>query len=61
MSDLQITININFQMVAVFLILYDIEFVFLICLVMNLNNVNSFELIVFTLFVICIVYSLYYD
>jgi NADH:ubiquinone oxidoreductase subunit 3 (subunit A) len=60
-SDIKITININFQMVAVFLILYDIEFVFLICLSLNLHNVGGVELVTAFLFIISIVYSLYYD
>jgi len=44
-SDVKITININFQMVAIFLILYDIEFVFLICLALNIHNMTYIEYI----------------
>jgi NADH:ubiquinone oxidoreductase subunit 3 (subunit A) len=60
-SDIKITININFQMVAVFLILYDIEFIFLICLALNMNNLTLIEFLIAILFFMSIVYSLYYD
>jgi NADH-quinone oxidoreductase subunit A len=60
-SDVKITININFQMVAVFLILYDIEFIFLICLALGMHNLNWIEFITALIFIMSIVYSLYYD
>ena len=60
-SDINITININFQMIAVFLILYDIEFVYIICLAINLPNMSFIEFATFLFFFMTIIYSLYYD
>lgn len=60
-SDIKITVNINFQMAAIFLILYDVEFVFLICLALNIHNLTFLEFFTVILFILAIVYSLYYD
>nr|YP_010411970.1 NADH dehydrogenase subunit 3 [Tetrahymena rostrata]QBI37939.1 NADH dehydrogenase subunit 3 [Tetrahymena rostrata]URP31130.1 NADH dehydrogenase subunit 3 [Tetrahymena rostrata] len=61
MSELNIQINFNFFMLAVFLILYDIEFTFLFPILFNyyLFTIVEFSLI-FT-FLMLIVASLWYD
>ena len=60
-ANVNIQVNVNFAMICVFLILYDIEFAFLIPFFFNLDHLNGFNFIVFSLFLICIVLSLIYD
>lgn len=48
-------------MIAVFLILYDIEFTFLIPIFFNLNNIFLFEFILMIVFIVLIILSLVYD
>jgi len=61
LSELNIQSNLNFSMICVFLILYDIEFVFLFPLFFNFYYLNFLSLIIFIIFFIFIIYSLYYD
>jgi len=60
-ADINIQINLNFIMICVFLILYDIEFTFLFPFLFNVWFLSYFQLFIFILFVFFIVISLYYD
>jgi len=60
-TDINIQININFSMLCVFLILYDIEFTMLIPIIVNMTFISTISYIVFFLFVTLIVISLVYD
>ena len=60
-SDVNIQINLNFILLCVFLILYDIEFTLLFPILLNFSNVFFFQYFIFLLFVSLILLSLYYD
>lgn len=60
-SDINIQINLNFAMLCVFLILYDIEFVLLFPILFNILNITIYQFIFFLAFVLLIILSLYYD
>ena len=61
LSDINISVNINFLLIGVFLILYDIEFTFLFPFIVNIGIVNIYSFIVFTTFYLLIIISLLYD
>ena len=61
LSELNIQINLNFSMLCVFLILYDIEFTFLFPLLFNFSNIFMLEFFVILFFISLIIFSLYYD
>lgn len=61
LSELNIQINLNFFMLAVFLILYDVEFTFLFPILFNYSIFSSIEFTFTFLFLLFIVASLYYD
>jgi NADH:ubiquinone oxidoreductase subunit 3 (subunit A) len=61
LTDLNIQININFTMLCIFLILYDIEFTLLFPILFNIWNINILQYIFFILFLLLIVASLFYD
>ena len=61
LTDTNIQININFTLLCVFLILYDIEFVFLFPILFNLLSVGFFEILIFFIFIFLILISLFYD
>ena len=61
LSDINIQININFVMLCVFLILYDIEFTLLFPALFNTWGVNILQYIVILWFILLIIVSLYYD
>ena len=60
-SDVNLQINLNFILLCVFLILYDIEFTLLFPIILNFSNIFFFQYVIFLLFVSLIVLSLYYD
>ena len=60
-SDINIQINLNFVMLCIFLILYDIEFTFLFPILFNFLNISLYHFIIYILFIISIIGSLYYD
>ena len=60
-SELNIQINLNFSMMCIFLILYDIEFTLLFPILFNFWNIYILEFTFLILFILLIVYSLYYD
>lgn len=60
-SELNMQINVNFSIVAAFLVLYDVEFVFLFPALFNLGHaslVSHYALVAFVLFILV---SLVYD
>lgn len=61
LDDINIQVNINFLLIGIFLILYDIEFTLLMPFIFNIHLANSFNFLVFTLFFILIILSLLYD
>lgn len=61
LSELNIQINLNFSMMCVFLILYDIEFTLLFPALFNFWNLSYLEFLFFLFFIFLIVLSLYYD
>ena len=60
-SDINLQINLNFVMLCIFLILYDIEFVFLFPILFNYSNILIFQLYIYLIFIYLILLSLYYD
>jgi NADH:ubiquinone oxidoreductase subunit 3 (subunit A) len=61
LSELNIQINLNFSMLCVFLILYDIEFTFLFPVLFTFYNVYFLEILILFIFIYLIILSLYYD
>ena len=61
LSDINIQINVNFTMLCIFLILYDIEFTLLFPILFNVCYVSFIQYMVFICFILLIVVSLYYD
>ena len=61
LSDLNIQINLNFSMLCVFLILYDIEFTFVYPILFNFYNLFILDFFVLFFFILLILLSLYYD
>lgn len=61
LSDLNIQINVNFILMCVFLILYDIEFILLFSFLFNITEIMLFQFLVFIFFILFIVLSLLYD
>jgi len=60
-TNVNIQINLNFAIVCVFLILYDIEFAFLIPFYFNVMQTCYWNFFCFNFFLICIFTSLIYD
>ncbi len=60
-SELNIQINLNFSIICVFLILYDVEFIFLYPLFFNFFFLNITIFYTFLIFFFFILYSLIYD
>ena len=61
LSDINIQININFVMLCIFLILYDIEFTLLFPILLNSGFVGITQYSVFIVFILLILLSLLYD
>lgn len=61
LSELNMQININFSMLCIFLILYDIEFTFLFPILFNMLNISIFEYLFLIIFILFIILSLLYD
>lgn len=60
-NDINIQINLNFSLVCVFLILYDVEFTFLFPLLFNFGYLNLVSGFIFFCFLYFIFLSVYYD
>jgi len=61
LSDINIQINLNFAMLCVFLILYDIEFTLIFPYLFNIWYTNAQQFCCFVVFVNLIISSLFYD
>lgn len=61
LSDTNIVFNLNFSMVCVFLILYDIEFTLLYPFIFNTFNFSFYNFIIILIFIGLIILSLFYD
>jgi NADH:ubiquinone oxidoreductase subunit 3 (subunit A) len=61
LSELNVQINMNFTMLCVFLVLYDIEFTLLFPVLFNFSYVTYTSFFLFLIFIFFIVLSLYYD
>lgn len=61
LSDINIQININFAMLCVFLVLYDVEFTIIFPILFNMWYVCALQLIVLLVFILFVVVSLFYD
>lgn len=59
--DINIQINFNFIILCVFLILYDVEFIFLIPFYTNLINLSMISLVILYVYILLILLSLIYD
>lgn len=60
-SEMNIQININFTLVCIFLILYDVEFLFLYPVFFNMLSITMIQFFILIFFLFMIVLSLYYD
>lgn len=60
-DSLNIQINLNFSLLCVFLILYDLEFVLLIPILFNIHNITIFQFVILFIFFILLIISLVYD
>lgn len=60
-SDINIQINVNFSLVCVFLVLYDVEFIFLFPLLFNSFFAEAAACFVFFAFIFFILISLIFD
>lgn len=61
LSELNIQININFAIICVFLILYDVEFMFIFPALFNISLISIEQLIILSIFIFLIIISLFYD
>lgn len=61
LTDLNIQFNLNFSMLCVFLVLYDVEFIFLYPLLFNYSTLSLIEFILIQVFIFLIFISLLYD
>jgi NADH:ubiquinone oxidoreductase subunit 3 (subunit A) len=60
-SDLNIQINLNFSLVCVFLILYDVEFTFLYPALFNFYSIDNLGFYIFLMFISFLLLALIYD
>ena len=61
LSDINIQININFTMLCIFLILYDIEFTLIFPILFNTQCIYFVQFLTILLFIFLIIISLFYD
>lgn len=61
LDDIDLSIDIKFILVGVFLILYDVEFSFLFPFLFNIKFISYFSYLVFSLFIYLIILALFYD
>ena len=60
-TDVDIQLNMNFSILCLFLILYDVEFVLLIPIFFNFESITIFSYFVLIIFISLIILSLLYD
>ena len=61
LSEMNIQLNINFTLLCIFLILYDVEFIFLFPFLFNISFVSLLEFFFFIFFLFFVLLSLLYD
>lgn len=61
LTDSNINININFTLLCIFLVLYDVEFTLLFPILFNLSLITMYQCIILYFFIFFIIISLYYD
>lgn len=61
LTELNVQINLNFSMLCVFLILYDIEFTFLYPFLFNYSAIYFLEIVIVCFFLWLVIFSVYYD
>jgi NADH:ubiquinone oxidoreductase subunit 3 (subunit A) len=61
LGDINFQINLNFLMLCVFLVLYDIEFTLIYPFLFNIDASNIFNVLVLFIFMLLIIVSLIYD
>ena len=61
LSELNVQINMNFTMLCVFLVLYDIEFTLLFPVLFNFSYITYTSFFLLITFLFFIILSLYYD
>lgn len=61
LDDIDITVDIKFLLVGVFLILYDVEFTFLFPFLFNIKTACYYSYMIFSLFIYLIIAALVYD
>lgn len=60
-SDINLYVNLNFSLICVFLILYDVEFTFLYPLLFNLGSVDFVAFYLAGIFLGLLLFALIYD
>lgn len=60
-NDVDLQFNFNFTILCIFLVLYDVEFIFLMPCLFNLFNITVYSYVILMLFLILILLSLVYD
>lgn len=60
-SDLNFNLNYSFFLSAIFLLLYDVELVFIIPALFNVNILNEYSLLLFIFFLLVIFLTLIVD
>lgn len=61
LTDSNINININFTLLCIFLVLYDVEFTLMFPVLFNLSITTVYQVIVLYIFIFLVFASLYYD
>jgi NADH:ubiquinone oxidoreductase subunit 3 (subunit A) len=61
LSGNKIGINLNFTLLAIFLILYDVEFLVIYPVLFNFWSITFVQYVFFLIFISFIILSLYYD
>ena len=61
LTDSNVTISINFVILSIFLVLYDIEFTLMFPVLFNLSLTCFYQISIFYIFLILVMASIYYD
>jgi NADH-quinone oxidoreductase subunit A len=61
LSDVNLQINLNFFMLCIFLVLYDVEFLLLFPFLFCNSLADFYSLLIVIFFIFLIIVSLYYD
>jgi NADH:ubiquinone oxidoreductase subunit 3 (subunit A) len=60
-TEIHVQTNFNYIIFAVFLVLYDVEFMFLVPLIFNFSCIALLQLSALIIFMVFFLFSLYYD